>query len=434
MHLVLQYKFFIKNLSKLKLSHLSETLIASEIVSLGGEIKEKIRQGEKIYNFTVGDFDPKIFPIPKALEDEIIDAYRNHFTNYPAAEGNLDLRESISLFLKQRQNLDYSTKEILVSCGGRPLIYSLFRSIVDEEDKVIYAVPSWNNNHYTHFNGGNHVVIETNVENNFMPTAEDIAPHIKDAVLICLCSPQNPTGTTITKKDLESICDMVLEENKKRSGDEKKLFMMYDQMYWNLTYGSTVHYHPVSLRPEMKNYTVYVDAISKVFAATGLRVGWSFGPAEILDKMKSILGHIGAWAPMAEQKATAKFLLQKENIDEFLKKFKSDVEIRLHAIYDEFIKLKNEGFNVDAVVPQAAIYLTIKIDLKGKKTVDGKLLSAQSDVTAYILNEAKLAVVPFSAFGANKNSPWYRLSVGTCHLKDIPEMIEKLKSAMQKLL
>jgi len=424
---------FNKKSAKLKLSHLSETLIASEIVSLGGEIREKIRQGEKIYNFTVGDFDPKIFPIPKALEDEIIDAYRNHFTNYPAAEGNLDLRESISIFLKQRQNLDYSSKEILVSCGGRPLIYSLFRSIVDADDKVIYAVPSWNNNHYTHFNGGKHVIIETHVENNFMPTAEDIAPHIKDAVLICLCSPQNPTGTTITKKDLESICDMVLEENKNRSGEEKKLYMMYDQMYWNLTYGNTVHYDPVSLRPEMKNYTVYIDAISKVFAATGLRVGWSFGPAEILDKMKSILGHIGAWAPMAEQKATAKFLLQKENIDEFLKKFKSDVEVRLHAIYDQFIKLKKEGFNVDAVVPQAAIYLTIKIDLAGKKASNGKLLSTQSDVTAYILNEAKLAVVPFSAFGANKNSPWYRLSVGTCHLKDIPEMVEKLKSAMQQL-
>lgn len=157
------------------------------------------------------------------------------------------------------------------------------------------------------------------------------------------------------------------------------------------------------------------------------------GPAEILDKMKSILGHIGAWAPMAEQKATAKFLLQKENIDEFLKKFKANVETRLHAIYDEFIKLKKLGFDVDAVAPQAAIYLTIKINLVGKKTFDGKLLNTQSDVTAYILNEAKLAVVPFSAFGANKNSPWYRLSVGTCHLKDIPEMIEKLKSSMQLL-
>jgi aspartate aminotransferase len=170
-----------------------------------------------------------------------------------------------------------------------------------------------------------------------------------------------------------------------------------------------------------------------VFAATGVRVGWGFGPAEIIDKMKAILGHIGSWAPMAEQKATAKFLLQKENIDEYLKKFKDAIEERLHKIYGQLIKLKKEGFNVDAVAPQAAIYLTIKIDLIGKKTERGKILSSQTDVTAYILNEAKLAVVPFSAFGANKNSPWYRLSVGTCYLEDIPKVIEKLRQAMKKL-
>jgi aspartate/methionine/tyrosine aminotransferase len=91
----------------MKLSHLSETLIGSEIVKLGGEIREKMRQGEKIYNFTVGDFDPSIFPIPKELEDEIVIAYRNHFTNYPAAEGNLDLREAIVSFMKEWEKLDY---------------------------------------------------------------------------------------------------------------------------------------------------------------------------------------------------------------------------------------------------------------------------------------------------------------------------------------
>src|SRR6202012_4309809 len=107
----------------MKLSHLAETLIGSEIVTLGGEIREKIRKGEKIYNFTVGDFDPAIFPIPKELEDLIVDAYRKHFTNYPAAEGNLDLRESISAFLQDRENLSYNTDEILVASGGRPLIY-----------------------------------------------------------------------------------------------------------------------------------------------------------------------------------------------------------------------------------------------------------------------------------------------------------------------
>ena len=416
----------------MKLSHLSETLIGSEIVKLGGEIKERIRQGETIYNFTVGDFDPSIFPIPKELEEEIVTAYRQHFTNYPLGEGNLDLREAISSFAKTFQGLDYSTDEILVASGGRPLIYALYRAICDEGDKVIYAVPSWNNNHYTHFVGGTHILIEAKAENNFMPTADDIRPHVKDATFISLCSPQNPTGTTFKKQDLLEICNLIVEENERRSASEKKLYLMYDQMYCQLTYGAIEHCDPVSLHPKMRDYTVFVDAVSKVFAATGVRVGWSMGPAVILNKMKAILSHVGAWAPMAEQKALAKYLLQTDAIKAFLNHFKSEVEIRLRSIYDGLMQLKKEGLPIDAVAPEAAIYLTIKIDAVGK-SVDGKKLASQADVTSFVLSEAGLAIVPFYAFGAPKDSPWYRLSIGTCKKEEIEQMIEKLRTALLRL-
>jgi aspartate aminotransferase len=204
-------------------------------------------------------------------------------------------------------------------------------------------------------------------------------------------------------------------------------------MYWQLTYGNTRHYDPVSLNPEMRKYTVYIDAISKAFASTGVRVGWSLGPKEILDKMKAILSHVGAWAPNAEQKAVAKFLYETEAINSYLKHFKSELEERLHGIYEGLIQLKQQGFNVDAVAPEAAIYLTIKFDLAGKKTAEGKVLQTQTDVTSYLLQEASLAVVPFYAFGASKNSPWYRLSVGTCKKEEISEMLDKLSEALQKL-
>lgn len=417
----------------MKLSHLAETLIGSEIVKIGGEIREKIRQGEKIYNFTIGDFDPAIFPIPKELEEEIISAYRNHFTNYPAAEGVPDLREAISKFMSEWGGLNYKPDEIQVSCGGRPLIYSVFRAICDKGDKIVYAVPSWNNNHYVHFVEGEHVVIEAGPETNFMPTAETLRPHIKGATLLALCSPQNPTGTTFTKEELEAICDIVLEENARRDADEKKLYVMYDQMYWHLTFGDIKHYDPVTLRPAMREYTIFVDAISKVFAATGVRVGWSMGPAAIISKMKAILTHIGAWAPMAEQKAVAKYLQQKEAIDKYLVHFKGEVEERLNKIYEGLTVLKNEGFNINAITPQAAIYLTIQFDLVGKTTASGKVLEKQSDVTAYLLDEAKLALVPFYCFGAPKDSNWYRLSVGTCRKEEIGEMLGKLKAALQQL-
>ena len=415
-------------------SKLAETLISSEIVKLGGIIKEKIKAGEHIFNFTIGDFDSTQFPIPAVLKDEIKKAYDDGYTTYPTAEGEQDLRRAVSVFIEKHENLHYSESEILISNGGRPLIYSIFRTIVDKGDKVIYPVPSWNNNHYTHFNDGEHVLIEALRENNFMPTASQIAPHIKDATLLALCSPLNPTGTVFGKEELGAICDLVLAENESRTEGQKKLYVLYDQIYWKLTFGNTEHHNPVSLRPAMKEYTIFVDGISKAFAATGVRVGWSMGPEELITKMKAINSHVGSWAPMAEQKAVAKFLMNESELEKYFIHFKSELFYRLKNLYDGFVQLKSEGFSVDAIEPQAAIYLTVQIDIVGRKTKEGLLLANQSDVTAYLLNEAKLAMVPFGIFGADRESSWYRISVGCSKKEEIEDVIDSLRKSLQKLM
>lgn len=104
-----------------KLSKLAETMVGSEIVRLGNEINERKRKGENIFNFTIGDFDPSVFPIPEALEKLIIESYKNHNTNYPPAEGTTELRESVSIFIKEWQHLNYSPEEILIACGGETI-------------------------------------------------------------------------------------------------------------------------------------------------------------------------------------------------------------------------------------------------------------------------------------------------------------------------
>lgn len=414
-----------------QLSLLAESLVGSEIVKLGNEISNRIAKGEKIFNYTIGDFNPSVFPIPKELEEAVIDAYRHHYTNYPPGDGLKELREAVLDFVKRHEGLEYTLDEVQISSGGRPVIYTLFRTLVDEDDKVIYVAPSWNNNHYTHMNWGKHCVIEATPENYFMPTAEELAPHLPGAVLLCLCSPQNPTGTTFRKEELEKICDLILEENKRRGPYEKKLYVMYDQMYWMLTYGATQHYNPVSLRPAMKEYTVFVDGISKAFAATGMRVGWTLGPAKIIGKIKAFLSHVGAWAPLAEQKATAVFLKNDTAVRNFIAPFKDGLQLRLQRIYNGFIQLKEKGFPVDAIAPEAALYLTVKIDLTGCS--DGNhVLASQANVTNFILSEAKLAIVPFSCFGAS-DSPWYRISVGTCKMEDLDQMFVMLEAALGKL-
>lgn len=417
----------------LKVSEMAETLIASEIIRLAAEIKDRIGKGQKIYNFTIGDFDPQIFPIPKELENEIITAYKKGETNYPAANGIAELRQAVSRFLHTRGNLEYYESQVLISGGARPLIYGAYRAIIDPGDSVLFPVPSWNNNHYCHLTGAKAIPVETSAQNNFMPSADDFKPYISQATLIALCSPLNPTGTVFTRQQLKDICTLILDENRKRGENRKPVYLLYDQIYWMLTFGNTVHFDPVSMFPEMKNYTIYIDGMSKAFAATGIRVGWSFGPTKLINKMRAILSHVGAWAPKAEQVGCANYLLQDDNVDKYLEQFKKNISDRLNAFYTGIKKLKEEGFKVDAIDPQAAIYLTIQINLRDMKTPDGKKLSTAEDATKYILDEAKIAVVPFNAFGSSHASSWYRLSVGTATMKDVDESISNLRSALSKL-
>lgn len=243
----------------------------------------------------------------------------------------------------------------------------------------------------------------------------------------------NPTGTAFSRDQLQAICDAVLDENNSRAADEKKLFILFDQIYWQLTFGETIHYHPVGLRPELKPYTIYIDGMSKSFAATGVRVGWALGPAEVITKMKAILSHIGAWSPMPEQKAASRYLGMAEPIEGFLDHFKKEIQERLRRIYEGFNRLHEKGYPVGAIAPQAAIYLTVRLDLKGRRPRGGNVLAGQDAVTAFILEEARLAVVPFNAFGASRESPWYRLSVGACRKEEIDDMLIKLEHALQTL-
>jgi aspartate aminotransferase len=304
---------------------------------------------------------------------------------------------------------------------------------VDPGEKVIFPVPSWNNNHYCHLTRAQQIRIEAKPENNFMPVREDLEPFISDAVMVAVCSPLNPTGTVFSKKQLEDICDLILEENARRGPNRKPVYLMYDQIYWMLTFGNTVHYDPVSLRPAMKDYTVYVDGISKSLAATGVRVGWAFGPAKIMAKMRSILGHIGAWAPKAEQIATARYLNNAPAVTAFIADIKRKVSERLFALHAGLSEMNREGLPVLSIEPEGAIYLSVKFSLLGKSTSSGKKILTTNDIFSYLLENAGFAAVPFTAFGNEPGTEWFRVSVGTCRSEEIPGLLQNIRSVLLSL-
>ncbi|AQY21533.1 pyridoxal phosphate-dependent aminotransferase [Riemerella anatipestifer] len=416
----------------MKISRLATNLVASEIVKIGNEVNELKAKGAQIANLTIGDLNANIYPIPSLLKEEVKKAYENNLTNYPPASGLLNLRETISLDLKKRYQLDYSPEEILIAGGSRPLIYTAYMSVVDPGDKVVYPTPSWNNNHYSYLTSAEKVEVETRKENNFLPTAEELKPHLEGAVLLALCSPSNPTGTMFTEQQLREICEVVVAENKKRGENEKPLYLLYDQIYAMLFFGQK-HFNPVSLVPEMKDYTIFIDGSSKCFAATGVRVGWGFGPSTIVDKMKTFLTHIGAWAPKPEQEATSKFLSKMGEVDAYVNDFKGKIQLSLNTLHQGIQELKNKGFAVDSIEPMGALYLTIKMDYVGKTTPDGEVLKDTTDVVFYLIREAGMALVPFSAFGNSREMPWFRASVGGCSLEDIKNMLPILEGALSKL-
>lgn len=416
------------------LSKTAQNLIPSGIRKISDKVNERIEKGEKIFNLTIGDFSPRVFPIPALLKEEIKNAYDEAQTNYPPSEGVLVVREAISKYIKERGGFEYDTNEIIVGSGARPLTYTLMKTLVDPGEKIVFPAPSWNNNCYVQLVDAIPVSVLTKFENNFVPTAEELKPHLKDAALLALNSPLNPSGTVFSKEELKKIIDLVVQENKERAELKRKpLYIFYDMIYWILVYGDTKHYNPVELNPEIRDYIIFIDGISKCFAATGVRLGWVFGPKEIIKKMSAILAHIGAWAPKPEQIATGRFLKNTAEVDKYFEYFKNELFTRLNTFYEGIMEIKKAGYDVDAIYPQGALYLTVKLNLVGKKTENGKELMNIDDVLAYILEEGKIALVPFYAFGSKEDSPWFRLSVGTCSKEEAKVAAMILKETIEKL-
>jgi aspartate aminotransferase len=414
-------------------SRMAEGLIGSEILRIAAEIRALKAQGEDVLDLTVGDFAADQFRIPAELGTRITDAIAKGETNYPPSNGVVAMREAALAFVRRELGLAYPPNGVVIAGGARPLIYATYRALVDPGDVVVYPVPSWNNNHYVHMVGARAVTVTTSPESRFLPTAELLAPHLRDARLLALCSPLNPTGTAFTEEGLAAICRLVLEENRRRAGKDRPLFVMYDQVYWTLTFGKTRHVNPVSLVPETAPYVIQVDGISKAFAATGLRVGFAFGPPAIIARMSDILGHVGAWAPRPEQVATAGFLADGAAMEAFRQTFREGIKGRLGSLHRGFRLLEQRGLPVRVMEPMGAIYLTVQFAAAGKKTPDGRKLETNEDVRKYLLERARFAVVPFQSFAYPGETGWFRCSVGAAGSDQIDRAMGRLEAALRAL-
>lgn len=416
------------------LSTLARGVVGSEILKIAAEVRAMKAKGAAVLNLTVGDFDPASFPIPEELLGWTRDALQEGQTNYPPSDGVLPLREAIVRYYEQELGILYPVDSILVTGGARPMLYGAYTTLVDRGDVVVYPVPSWNNNHYAYLSGARAIEIPVGADSNFFPTAEQLAPHLGEARLLSLNSPLNPCGTVMDPEEVRKITLLVVEENKRREASgARPLYFVWDQVYWTLTFGAARHVTPVGLVPESAPYVVLLDAISKAFCATGLRVGWGVMPPAMRRRMADILGHVGAWAPKAEQLATAKLLDAPDVRSTFQAKVKEGVQARLDALASGFAAMRTAGLPVETVAPQGAIYLSARFDLFGR-TWNGETITKNDQIRRLLLDEAGFAIVPFQAFGLREDTGWFRLSVGAVTLQEIADGLPRVRAAIERVL
>jgi aspartate aminotransferase len=198
-------------------------------------------RGEKICDLTVGDFPPVSSRSPTSCEKASCELAAGE-TNYPPSDGVLRLREAVRELYHRALSLEVPLESVLIAGGSRPLIFTTYAALVGAGDVVVYPVPSWNNNHYCHLVGAKGIALATDPEHGFLPTAELLEPHLRTARLLALNTPLNPAGTVLQAPTLRRICEVVVAENDRRTrAGQKPLYVLYDQVYWMLTFGEAKH-------------------------------------------------------------------------------------------------------------------------------------------------------------------------------------------------
>ncbi len=409
------------------LSQLARGLIGSEVLRIAGEVRAAIAAGRHVLNLTVGDFDPREFPLPDMLREEVKGALDAGHSNYPPSNGVPELRRAVAELYRREFQLEYPVESVVVAGGARPLIYAAYRTLLDPGDAVAFPVPSWNNNHYCHLAGARPVALAVRREHGFHPTPEQVAAVLPQVRLVALCSPLNPTGTNMSAAALEAIARLVVDENRRRAAaGDRPVFLLFDQVYWCTSFADGLPLTPPALVPEVAPHTVLVDAISKSLAATGLRVGWALAHPAVTARLSDLLGHVGAWAPKAEQVATAAFLGHPSALRDFRAAMAERLRARLRLLHDGLVRLRRRGVPVDVVEPEGTLYLAARFP---PASVAGRELRTNEDVRQWLLEAAGVAVVPFQAFGVEGEDGWCRLSVGATSPAAIEQGLERLERA-----
>ncbi len=411
------------------LSELANGIERSRILSIATQVKKMKAEGKQVTAFTVGDFSPEQFAVPHSFTEELTAAVQQNKTNYPPAAGLPELRESLSNWMIYKYGLNVGSEGIIVGSGARPVLFASFKLFLEPGEGLAHGVPAWNNHYYVHLNSAIDIAIEGNLESRFLPTADGIRARISEIRVLILNSPLNPTGTCFTANELGDICDVVLEENEKRRQSGKKpVMLVYDQVYSTMTAKGIEHVHPVQVRPDMFEFTITLDAISKSLTATGLRLGWMALPAKLAAPVIALIGHMGSWPARPIQQAAAATYSDPIKLESYFEDLDSRISDRMEILFKNLSNMRDSSLPVEFIPPQGGIYLSTRFNL-----FDALGVNTNEEIRLWLLNEAGIAVIPFQSFGLEDESGWFRISIGAVSVEEVSEAMIRLENALRVL-
>ncbi|WP_142385121.1 pyridoxal phosphate-dependent aminotransferase [Cytobacillus massiliigabonensis] len=373
----------------MKLAHRVKSLTPSSTLAITAKAKELKAQGFDVIGLGAGEPD---FNTPQHIIDAAVQSMNEGHTKYTPSAGLPALKKEIVNKFAQDQGITYDSSEIIVTNGAKHALYTLFQALLDEGDEVIIPTPYWvSYPEQVKLAGGLPVYIEGKEENDYKITPEQLTSALsKKTKAVIINSPSNPTGMLYSQAELEAIGEVCLKH---------EILIISDEIYEKLIYGTNKHVSIAQLSPELKEQTIIINGVSKSHSMTGWRIGYAAGNKELIKAMTNLASH-----STSNPTTTAQYgsIAAYAGSQEMLQEMREAFEHRLNTIYDKLIAIP--GFT--CIKPQGAFYLFPNVskacELTGYENVD--------DFSQALLEEAMVAVIPGSGFGAPNN---IRLSYAT---------------------
>jgi aspartate aminotransferase len=387
-----------------------QSIKPSLTLSIDAKAKALTQKGVDIINFGIGEPD---FDTPKNIKEAAITAINNGFTKYCPVPGTFEIKNAIISKLKRDNNTTYLPEEIIVSSGAKHSLYNLFQAIIDPEDEVIIPAPYWVS--YTDMvilAGGKPIILNTTDKNNFKISSDLIKKSITSKTkAIIINSPSNPTGVTYCQNELKEIAQICLEN---------RILLISDEIYEKLVYDNFKFTSIVQSCPEVKDNAILINGVSKTYAMTGWRIGYAAGNKQIISAMTKIQSQSTSNASSISIKAAVEAL---NGTQEYVETMREEFEKRRNYIVERLNSI--EGIN--CIKPEGAFYVFPNISSILCKSFNGKVINSDIEFTDYLLDQAKIAVVPGSAFGAKG---YIRISYATS-IENIQKGIDRLEKALK---